>query len=91
MSGRGTVRDVVSQLAGAIQRGDLRLGDRLPVERTIAEQLGVSRMTVRKGLARLREAGLVEARSRQGRNSGVFVTSEAVPLELLAMPAIGFD
>jgi GntR family transcriptional repressor for pyruvate dehydrogenase complex len=90
--GRGTVRDVVCQVASAIQRGELRLGDRLPVERTIAEQLGVSRMTVRKGLNRLREAGLIEARSGQGRNSGTFVTSEAVPLELLATPAtVAFD
>jgi GntR family transcriptional repressor for pyruvate dehydrogenase complex len=90
--GRGTVRDVVSQVASAIQRGDLRLGDRLPVERAIAEQLGVSRMTVRKGLNRLHEAGLIEARSGQGRNSGTFVTSEAVPLVLLATPAtVEFD
>ncbi|MCW3016603.1 MAG: GntR domain protein [Solirubrobacterales bacterium] len=86
LAGRGTIRDVVSQIGSAIQRGDLRLGDRLPVERTLAEQLGVSRMTVRKGLTRLREAGVLEARSGQGRNSGTFVKSEAVPLELLDSP-----
>lgn len=80
------------QVASAIHRAELRPGDRLPVEREIAREMGVSRSTVRKGLGRLRELGLVESRSGQGRHSGTFVVSEVVPLELLAAPeAASFD
>ncbi|HEY2436461.1 MAG TPA: GntR family transcriptional regulator, partial [Solirubrobacteraceae bacterium] len=43
--GRATHHDVVAQLASAIQLGSLRFGDRLPSERTLAEQFGVSRAT----------------------------------------------
>ena len=46
--GRATHHDVVAQLAGAIRLGSLRFGDRLPSERTLAEQFGVSRATVRR-------------------------------------------
>ena len=91
VGGRGTVRDVVAQVGLAIQRGDLRLGARLPVERAIAEHLGVSRMTVRRGIAQLRDAGVLESRSQRGRDSGSFVRSEAVPMELLPASVRRFD
>ena len=89
---RGTVAEVVLQLASAIQRSELRLGEQLPPERDLAQQLGMSRTTVRKGLRRLREVGLVESRSGRGRLSGTFVASELVPPELLVTPeAVSFD
>lgn len=89
---RGTVADVVRQIASAIQGSELRLGDQLPAERELAQQLRLSRTTVRKGLSRLRELGLVESRSGRGRLSGTFVASELVPPELLALPqAVSFD
>ncbi len=93
VAGRGTVADVVAQLAGALQRGELRLGDRLPVERTLAAELGVSRTTVRRAYHRLAQAGLLEIRARQGRQSGTFVHSEVVPAELLRVPppAVPFE
>lgn len=91
VAGRGSAHDVATQIGRAIQRGELRLGDRLPVERAIAEQLSVSRTTVRKGLDRLREAGVIEIRSGRGRLSGTFVRSEAVPTELLSVDAAPFE
>jgi GntR family transcriptional regulator, N-acetylglucosamine utilization regulator len=53
----------------AIQSGDLKPLDALPGERDLAESFGVSRVTVRKALAALVEAGLLH--QRQG--SGTFV------------------
>jgi GntR family transcriptional regulator, transcriptional repressor for pyruvate dehydrogenase complex len=85
------VREVVRQLASAVQRGDLRLGDRLPVERAMADHLGVSRMTIRKALDQLRDAGVLQSQAGRGRDSGSFVSSEAVPVELLVASPLEFD
>ncbi len=52
--------DVVAQ---AIKEGILAEGDFLPSERQFTEELGISRITVRKALARLEEAGNI-GRSR---------------------------
>ncbi|MBL8482032.1 MAG: FadR family transcriptional regulator [Rhodocyclaceae bacterium] len=60
------VRDFEARLLG----GDWKPGLRLPSERALAEQLGVSRGTVREALQRLAARGLLA--SRQG--SGIFVT-----------------
>lgn len=58
------------RLRELIERGDLGPGDRLPVERVLAVQLGVSRSTLREGIRSLRSTGLLHA--RQG--SGTYVT-----------------
>ena len=58
---------VVAQLTRAIELGRLLPGDRLPAERELAMQLGVSRVTLRAALHGLQEAGLLE---RSGRGSG---------------------
>lgn len=50
---------------------DRALGDKLPPEVTLAEQYGVSRITVRQALGQLEDEGLVER--QQGR--GTFVTA----------------
>ena len=52
-----------------IDRGELRRGDRLPAERDLATQIGVSRPTVRAGLRALAAMGVV--RSRHG--SGTYI------------------
>src|SRR5215211_6866297 len=59
---RGTVRQVVERIAEPIRLGRLRFGDRLPAERALAQQLGVSRETVRKAVRALVDAGVLEAR-----------------------------
>ena len=58
------------RLRDLIRSGDLGPGDRLPVERVLAVQLGVSRSTLREGIRSLRSTGLLHA--RQG--SGTYVT-----------------
>jgi GntR family transcriptional repressor for pyruvate dehydrogenase complex len=85
--GRGSVGDVVAELSEAIRGGDLRFGDPLPAERTLAARLNVSRTTLRKGIRVLADAGVLEIRSGEGSKSGTVVRSELVPSELLGRPA----
>ena len=61
----------VARLAQAIRLGLVAVGERLPPERELAEQLRVSRVTLREAIAALREAGYLE--SRRGRAGGTFV------------------
>jgi len=82
-----TSEEVVSQLREMIHRGDLRPGDRLPPERDLAKQLGVSRPTLRAGIRTLAAVGVLH--SKQG--AGTFVTGtdkspalDANPLRLMA-------
>jgi len=65
----GSADQVVSHVRTLIERGALRPGDRLPAERDLAAQIGVSRPTVRAGLHALAAMGVV--RSRHG--SGTFI------------------
>jgi len=76
---------VVRHVAILIEGGKLRPGDRLPPERELAQELGVSRPTVRAGLHALAAMGVTE--SRQG--AGTFITGGpprlgAGPLSFLA-------
>lgn len=64
---------VVSQVTERILADHLQPGDRLPSERDLSLQLGVSRTAVREAIRALEEKGLVEV--RQG--SGTFVRSPA--------------
>lgn len=66
-------REVVDQVTGRILDDHLQPGDRLPAERDLAQQLGVSRTAVREAIRALEEKGLVEV--HQG--SGTFVRSPA--------------
>ncbi|MFA9446493.1 FadR/GntR family transcriptional regulator [Egicoccus sp. AB-alg6-2] len=65
--------DVVAQIHAALQSGQLSPGDRLPPERELAAQLGVSRVTVRDALRVLEANGLVAI--RVGAHGGAFVTA----------------
>lgn len=61
-----TLREiVVARLRGAIIAGRFQSGDRL-VERTLCDQLGVSRTVVREALRTLEAEGLVEAPPNKG-------------------------
>src|SRR5215468_10075973 len=71
-------RHVAEQIGGLIQAGEFRVGDRLPPERELAKQLGVSRPVVREALIALEIAGIVDVRG----GAGTFVvarTAVAVP------------
>ena len=54
--------------------GLLRPGDRLPTEARLAEDLGISPVTLRSALAILRGAGLIE--TQRGRIGGTFVSRD---------------
>lgn len=64
-------RNISQHLRALILRGGLKPGDRLPSQRELASQLGVSRPSVREALAELEAMGLVTIRV----GSGVFVAS----------------
>lgn len=57
---------IAEQIADTIRRGVYRVGDRLPSERIIAEQMGVSRPSVREALSALQLVGVLESRSGDG-------------------------
>ena len=87
-------RQIADQLRTLIQSGEFVAGSRLPAERDLAKQLGVSRPSVREALIALEVDGWVEVRT----GSGVYVldrtqhtqsaektiaTTEWGPLELI--------
>jgi GntR family transcriptional repressor for pyruvate dehydrogenase complex len=57
---------VTSQLRSLIAAGGLKPGDRLPAERVLAEQLGVSRIVIREAMKVLEEQGLVKVQVGSG-------------------------
>lgn len=57
---------IVQQVEESIHKGALKSGDRLPPERELAQQFGVSRTAVREAVKALREKGLVEAYPGRG-------------------------
>jgi DNA-binding FadR family transcriptional regulator len=68
--------DVIAQVRQAIFSGEFRPGDRLPTEREMARQFGVSRVTVRDALRALEAAGLVQV--RVGGQGGPYVAEPDV-------------
>jgi GntR family transcriptional repressor for pyruvate dehydrogenase complex len=62
--------DIVERLEGMILEGTLRAGERLPAERALAEQFGVSRPSLREAIQKLVAKGMLI--SRQG--GGNYVT-----------------
>jgi DNA-binding FadR family transcriptional regulator len=71
---------VVHKIKRMIVNGELRPGDKLPVEGVLAETLGVSRGSLREGVRALSVMGVLQV--RQG--SGTFVT--ALDAQLLLAP-----
>src|SRR3954468_17410083 len=64
---------IADQIRQAIVSGRLPEGERLPPERELAEQFGVSRVTVRDALRALEAMGLIEV--RVGARGGAFATA----------------
>ena len=64
----GNLADEVSaQIRRRIEDGWIAKGERLPSERDLAEELGVSRTVLRESLRTLESLGYLEARVGQGR------------------------
>lgn len=57
---------IARQIADAVQQEQFKVGDRLPAERALAEELNVSRASVREALSALEILGIVESRSGNG-------------------------
>jgi DNA-binding FadR family transcriptional regulator len=62
-------RQIAEQLRGLIAGGEFATGTRLPAERDLAKQFGVSRPSVREALIALEVEGWVEVRT----GSGIYV------------------
>src|SRR5689334_6608137 len=84
---------VVARVFELIKRHELKPGDRLPPERELSKQLGISRPSLRAGLSSLISMGVLQ--SRQG--SGTFLVDgppalDSEPLRLLAqLHGFSFD
>jgi len=68
---------VAEQIAQAIRAGEFRPSNRLPPERDLSRQCGVSRPVIREAVIALEIAGLVEVRG----GSGVFVRADPAPAD----------
>lgn len=72
---------VLEQVKSMIAQGVYQKGDLLPSEKELIEMMGVSRITVRKALQILSEAGVIE--TRKGKGSFVAVdASELAPASM---------
>lgn len=64
-------RQIAEQLRQLMASGEFTVGSRLPAERDLAAQLGVSRPSVREALIALEVEGMIEVRT----GSGIYVQS----------------
>jgi DNA-binding FadR family transcriptional regulator len=75
-----TFEETVERLGTAIRAGILAPGTRLPAERALADQLGISRSSLRQALTALVQSGHLTA--TRGRGGGTFVTDRPPLIEL---------
>ena len=59
-------QSIVEQIEALLEKGELKTGDQLPAERALADQLQVSRASVREALRTLELLGMVETRAGGG-------------------------
>jgi DNA-binding FadR family transcriptional regulator len=74
----GLVDEICERIESAVEAGILTAGQRLPNESEFAASLGVSAMTAREALARLRARGIVT--TTRGRSGGSFIADDAPAL-----------
>jgi GntR family transcriptional repressor for pyruvate dehydrogenase complex len=67
---------VLSWIEAELSEGRLTVGGRLPAERTLAEQLKVSRTSVREAIRILEAMGVVRAGVGSGPEAGTVVISD---------------
>lgn len=70
--------EICTQIWAQLSLGKIGPGDKLPAERDLAEQFGVSRSAVREALRALEVSGLIEL--RKGVKGGAFMLAESAPL-----------
>src|SRR4030042_3037783 len=74
--------DIVKQIFSLIEKGKLKRGDQLPVERELSDTFKVSRATVREAIFSLESMRLVQR--RQGDGTYVIDSSEEALVQPLA-------
>lgn len=82
--------EIAEQIRNELVQGRLGVGSRLPSERALAEQFGVSRNTLREALRSLEHAGLL--RLQKGATGGAFITEgngQVISTGLLDMYHLG--
>ena len=82
--------EIAAQIREELEAGRLRVGHRLPSERAMSEQFGVSRNTLREALRSLEHAGLIQL--HKGARGGAFITEsngEAITIGLMDMYHLG--
>ncbi|HNY79896.1 MAG: GntR family transcriptional regulator [Sedimentisphaerales bacterium] len=67
-------QQLVEQISGAIARGELRTGDKLPAVRALAAELVINPNTVARAYMLLEQSGLVTTKT----GSGTFVSDPAL-------------
>ncbi|MDA0638314.1 GntR family transcriptional regulator, partial [Nonomuraea sp. MCN248] len=70
-----TFEDVLGELERRIAENGLTAGDRLPAERQLAEELGVSRSSVREAMRVLETLGVVTSQVGRGPDAGAVLVS----------------
>lgn len=78
---------IASALEADILSGRLKAGDRIPSERTMAEEMGISRMTARKALQELASRGMLKTLI----GHGTFVGRPTIQQELTALSGFTQD
>jgi len=77
-------QQIMAQLRGFLERGDLRTGDALPTVRQLAGDLGVAPNTVARAYAELQEEGWLTSEGRRGTH----VASRALASDKRARAAV---
>ncbi|MBI3370330.1 MAG: FadR family transcriptional regulator [Betaproteobacteria bacterium] len=88
---RRLYRQIADQIGALIENGEYAPGSRLPPERTLAQQLGVSRPSVREALIALEIEGLLDVRVGSGiyaaqpgeRRQSAALAGESGPFEVI--------
>lgn len=76
---------LAEQIEGLIRDGRFSAGTRLPAERDLAEQVGVSRPSLREALIALETAGLIETRV----GDGTYVRADIGPVPVFPLSGTG--
>ena len=66
MSIKNKREQIVQILLGAVKTGKYGAGDKLPPERELAADMGISRVVLREAIVALETLGVLEVRTRQG-------------------------
>jgi len=82
--------EIAAQIRAELAAGRLQVGSRLPSERALSEQFGVSRNTLREALRSLEQVGLI--RLQKGARGGAFISErggQAVAIGLMDLYHLG--